>query len=507
MGYFSCAYGLFLPIYAMSVTGLSAAVAKNTAEEAARGCFANVRRIRSTARVLFTAMGAVLSLIIFLAAKPFAIFTAGDESAWYSVLMIAPAALLGWMSAVERGYYEGLQNMYPTAISQAAEAAVKVIAGLWLSGMVLAESERVLSLFPEGTDILSVSAAAAVLGVTISTGAGLLYFVLRNAFGDGIRRQELCCEKPESRRRLAKRLIKTMLPIALGSVAASLTSVIDLCTVMRCLSYSQEHSTGALVSRFGELAAEETFPAFVYGAFTGMSLTVFNLIPSVTNMFGRSVLPCAARAWAKGRTASLREQARSVSLAAGLIAIPAGAGLLILAEPVMQVLYSGHTEEAAIAADALCALVPGMMCLCIISPLFSIMQGMGRADMPVKLMLSGLSVKLLLNLLLIPQPMFAVTGAGISTSICYGFMLVVSVYSLRKQLGGSLKLVGAMMPVIYGSVMCGGAAYLAHSLTSEYGAVLSLASAVVSGFLMYILVLRIMGCTPSKLRESLSLRM
>lgn len=56
MGYFGCAYGLFLPIYAVSATGLSAAVAKLTAEEAARGCFGSVRRIRNTARLLFLAL-------------------------------------------------------------------------------------------------------------------------------------------------------------------------------------------------------------------------------------------------------------------------------------------------------------------------------------------------------------------------------------------------------------------------------------------------------------------
>ncbi len=507
MGYFSCAYGLFLPIYAMSVTGLSAAVAKNTAEEAAKGCWSSVRRIRSTARLLFSALGAVLSLIIFLAAKPFAIFTAGDESAWYAILMIAPSALLGCMSAVERGYYEGLQNMYPTAMSQAAEAAVKVLAGLWLSGAVIANSESVLEFFPPGTDILSVSAAAAVLGVTISTGAGLLYFLLRNAFGDGIRRQELKKTEPQPRRVIARRLIRTMLPIALGSVVTSLTSVVDLCTVMRCLGYAQERNMESLAARFGDMAREDTFPAFVYGAFTGMSLTVFNLVPSVTNMFGRSVLPCAARAWARRKTASLRDQVCSVSLAAALIAMPAGAGLYILAEPVMELLYSSHSHEAAIAAEALRSLMPGMIGLCMVSPMFSIMQAIGRADLPIKLMLAGLGVKLVLNIVLIPQPLFAVTGAGISTSVCYIMMFVMGTAGLRRQLCGSIRIWSSLAPVAYSSVMCGAAAWLALSLTEDMGAAVSLVTAVAAGAFMYVLVLRIMGYTPSLLREKLSLRM
>ena len=46
MGYFGCAYGLFLPIYALSITGLSTAVASLVAKEHGAGQIQNVRKIR-----------------------------------------------------------------------------------------------------------------------------------------------------------------------------------------------------------------------------------------------------------------------------------------------------------------------------------------------------------------------------------------------------------------------------------------------------------------------------
>ena len=45
MGYFSCAYGLLLPVYALSVTGISAAVAQTVARAAALEHWNEVRRI------------------------------------------------------------------------------------------------------------------------------------------------------------------------------------------------------------------------------------------------------------------------------------------------------------------------------------------------------------------------------------------------------------------------------------------------------------------------------
>ena len=46
MGFFSCAYSLFLPVYALSVTGLSAAVARLTSQSIALEMYDNARKIR-----------------------------------------------------------------------------------------------------------------------------------------------------------------------------------------------------------------------------------------------------------------------------------------------------------------------------------------------------------------------------------------------------------------------------------------------------------------------------
>ena len=122
MGYFSTAYGLLLPVYALSVTGLSAAVAQTVSRAAALEHWAEVRRIRDTARLACGVLGLFLSLCMFLLAEPFAALVAAQPYALFSLLAIAPAALFGCLTAVERGYWEGLQNMTPTAVSQALEA-------------------------------------------------------------------------------------------------------------------------------------------------------------------------------------------------------------------------------------------------------------------------------------------------------------------------------------------------------------------------------------------------
>ena len=81
MGYFSCAYGLFMPIYAISVTGLPAAVAKLTAENSALKKYSDIRKIKHVSLVIFSLTGLGSSIIIVLAAYPFCKYIAGDINA------------------------------------------------------------------------------------------------------------------------------------------------------------------------------------------------------------------------------------------------------------------------------------------------------------------------------------------------------------------------------------------------------------------------------------------
>ncbi len=489
MGYFGCAYGLFLPVYALSITGLSTAVATLVARENSAGHFQNVRKIRQLSRRLFALIGLLLSILIWLLAEPFACYTA-TPLATYAVKMMAPAAWFGCITAVERGYYEGLCNMYPTAISQAIEAVAKVCFGLLFSHVVFQREAQVLSFFPAGTPIAPIAAAAAVLGVTLSTLCGALYFLIRNLSGDGLPKETVpTATATPSTKQWLHALLKIMLPVALGSFVTNLTSLIDLCTMMRSFTWLQKTNLSVLLQKFGDIAAEDTFPTLVYGAFSGMALTVFNLVPSVTNMFGKSVLPCAAQAWEKQQKGELVKQLQSVLFVTTLLALPATGGLFFFAEPILQFLYHGQEAACAIAAEALRALLPGMFFLCLTMPLFSMLQGIGRADLPVRYMLPCVAVKLLGNLFFLRIPTYSVMGAGIATSLCYGMLFCLTLHGLRRICGQSLHWCRPLFPVVYAAIMSLAAAWIVHNLTRSQSLSVMLLASIGSAVISYGLLL------------------
>ncbi len=456
MGYFSCAYGLFLPLYAVLVTGLSTAVAKPVAACAARGDMAGAVRIRSIARRLFWGLGLLGTVLAAAAARPFAVYTAGTADAFPAVLAIAPAVLLSCLTAVERGYHEGLCNMYPTAISQAVEALCKLACGLLLCRWLLETPTLPPLLAGYRRDALA--AAGAVLGVTLSTLAGYLCVILRPHpphAADGVHRTDTAA--------IIRTLLGTMVPVALGAVMTNLTSLIDLGTMMRCFQRMLAADTAGFytLTHLSRTIPPEEAAAFVYGSFMGLAVTVFNLVPSLTNMFAKGVLPCTAQAWAKGERAETAGLAGQVLLLTGLAAIPAGCGIFAMAEGILAFLYPNRPEEVAVAVESLQLLAPAVVCLCLAQPIFSLLQAIGRADLPVKVLLCGVVVKLAGNLLLVPR--YGTAGSAAATSLCYGLILVLSLLALRREIGVPLGLLRTLLPLGYAGGMCAAACWLCYT--------------------------------------------
>ena len=238
-----------------------------------------------------------------------------------------------------------------------------------------------------------------------------------------------------------------------------------------------------------------------------MALTVFNLVPSVTNMFGKSVLPCAAQSWAKGQKEAVQKQLQSVLFLTALIALPAAGGLFCLSDSILTLLYPGQETACRIAAESLRSLLPGMVFLCFTMPLFSILQGIGRADLPVKYMLPCVAIKLLGNILFLQIPACSLLGAGLSTSLCYALLFGMTLFSLCRMLGMSLCELKPILPLCYAATMGITTAYLFRHLTRTMPLPVMLLCSVSSAVVMYGVVLLLLEKTANRLREGLCFRM
>ncbi|MEG0614401.1 MAG: polysaccharide biosynthesis protein [Oscillospiraceae bacterium] len=506
MGYFSCAYGLFLPIYAISVTGLPTAVAKLTAENAVFGRFANVRKIKRISLAMFAIMGLLASILVLILALPFSTFVAQNPLAFPAVMAIAPSILFGCIMSVYRGYYEGLRNMFPTALSQVAEAVVKLLAGILLCYFTLKFAEtnpddflhfaEKISGKAGGTIdglVLPFAAAAAILGVTLSSFAGMIFLVLRHKFfGDGITSSDIAKDKvTDTGKSIVQALIRIVIPVAVGSLVTNLTSLIDLGTIVRSLNFS-----GAELSKiYNEVnIPPNELSNFIFGSFTGLAVTVFNLVPSFTNMFGKGILPSLTAAWSVHNTARIKKSVEAVIFVTGLIAIPCGIGISVLSKEILTFLYSSRQDEILVSYQSLAVLGIAVILLSLTIPIFSMLQAIGRADLPVKIMLLGVAIKLLGNIFLISIPEINVVGAAISTLVCYLFICIISINILCKLTKVHLNIGNIILKPIYAGIMCGATALLVYNLCENFfGNTVSLVVSVAISGGIYLIFLYLLG--------------
>lgn len=498
MSCFGCAYGLFLPVYAVTVTGLSTAVAKLTAENIAFGKFNNAARIKKTALLLFSALGFFASLLTFLISKPFAVYIAQNFKAFYCIAAISPSVFFGCVMAVYRGSYEGMRNMYPTAVSQVIEGIVKLFAGLLLCGYALRNMDNIRHFFPEFMDDYSICAFFAVLGITLSSFAGMLFLIFRDLFSKNqFPKADTATDNSiQSRLSVSKQLLAILLPVSIGSLVTNLTSFIDLATIIRCIKSAAAANPFYFFSKYPFSANMQTdeFAEFVFGSFTGLAVTVFNLVPSITNMFAKGILPNITVAWSKSDRSALLGNSSDVLSAVAFIAVPCGFGMTILSAEILRFLYPLKTDEILISAESTACLGIGVIFLCLSFPVFSMLQGIGRADLPVKIMLAGVAVKLIANLILIPIPEINVCGAAIGTCLCYLIILILSLKAFSSISGVRPPYFKIFLPYIYASLLCCAAAALVNNLLSAITENrLSLIIAIVSGALIYFISLRLMN--------------
>ena len=177
MGYFTTAYSIFTPVLSFACAGIPTILTRSVAELSASNEYSRIGLMRRCSLLLAALLGLAGTLLIWLAAIPFVMYIANSPESLPGVLIIAPATLFCSITAVYRGYYEGLSDALPTALSQIIESVVKAALGIGLSYFVYYNGAR---LFGSEQAALPYSAAAAILGVTVSELCGTVFMLIRS---------------------------------------------------------------------------------------------------------------------------------------------------------------------------------------------------------------------------------------------------------------------------------------------------------------------------------------
>ena len=481
-GYFTSAYELYTPIYAISMAGLPVAVSKMVSERMATGLYREVREVRAVARRLYLLTGLFGTGLMLLLAYPYTHwdFFINTPNAMWSVIGIAPSILFCCMMSSYRGYYEGLRNMRPTGYSQVIEAVGKLIFGVVLAFLVKSHGLNAFfahqpvygvlcKTYEEALGISTIySTAAAIFGVTIGTILGLIFLmILHRVRGDGITAEMLASSPdPISRRDLAGKLIKFAIPVLTSSLVLNITNLIDTWTIQNRLNAAIAKAPDIIEQMYlTEIMASHIQTAdlkdFLYGAY-GTAMDFRNLIPTMVMTLGLSSLPVLSGAWATRDKEKIDDTIHTVLKTAMLIAMPAGFCMAVLAHPILEFFYIGTNAAPSITISDDYIIIYGIFAflLSISTPITNMLQAVNRQDMPVKSMLVGAGVKIGLNYLLVGNLSINIQGAPIGTIVFSAIVIGMNLGTLIKETKVKIHFVDTFLkPTLTGviaAVVCQG---------------------------------------------------
>ena len=257
---------------------------------------------------------------------------------------------------------------------------------------------------------------------------GLVYLLLVLA----LRERRIIVARPDTpqpRREILRRLVSGGVPITVAAVGMSLITLIDQALVLFTLQHKLMHTAAEAVELYGQ---------YTFG------MTLFVLPSSFAIPLSVALMPTLAAERARGDTASQHRHIRTALRLTALLAFPMGAGLSVLAGPILHLLYPAVPETAAAAAAHLQVLGIASCCVCLMTVTNGILQALGRERVPVWTLLIGGTVKVAATVLLVSDPAVSINGAAWGTLLGYGVIAVLNLLSVRCVTGRGAGILRAL---------------------------------------------------------------
>ena len=114
-----------------------------------------------------------------------------------------------------------------------------------------------------------------------------------------------------------------------------------------------------------------------------------------------------------------------------MIGMPCCVGLLMLAKPVMRLLYSSYgADDLNTMAGILRIMSFAIMFLSVVQTTTGILQGVGRVIVPVLSLAIGAIFKVIIHYILVGVPAINIYGAPIGTIVCYAVAAILNTFMI-----------------------------------------------------------------------------
>ena len=472
--YYSVAYSIYGALLVLSTAGIPIAISRLVSENIAMKRYRNAHKVFSISQGLMMSIGVVTALVCLLGGGAITGFI-GNPNARLAVMATCPALLCVPIVSSFRGYFQGRQNMKPTAISEIVEQLFRVAVGLFLCRFLLSQgTPKAAAGAAFGASAGSLFALAFMM---------LVYFLSRSSIH---KRMELGDQSVEKGSEILKKIILIAIPIIIGAELLPIMNLLDSAIIMR---------------RLQAMGMSEGASNAMYGLISLYCNPIIALPMMFTQAVEISMVPAISGNYALGDHETVRKDTGLSYRLAMIMAGPCAFGILALAEPVLLMFYRSHPDEAHAAAPTLMILSAGVVLLAMSQTSTGLLQAIGRQNLPVRHLAIGVAVKVVVTFILVGIPGVDIKGAACGTLIAEAISFFLNDIYVKKFTGVKIDLVKTFVKPLICSAVMGGFAFGTHFLLSKaVGNTISTMAAVLVGIVVYgVLIVLTKTVTPVEL--------
>lgn len=334
-GFYGYAYQIYAMALMVSSLSLPTAVSKLVSAKLAAGQKRNSVRVFRCSMLFAVVVGVVITAAVFFGADAISVYAMKSPLSVYALQMLAPGLFLVAIMAVIRGYFQGLGSMMPTAVSQIIEQLIRAVVSIVGAGLFVDIGTRAGE--KAGEELLgpAYGAAGATLGTVLGALIALIFLIFVVwAYRGQMRRQYRTdrSEKEDSYRYILKVLVLTAVPILFSTAIYNINQILDL-TIFNHIMDAQGY-------------VEEEYMA-LQGIYSGKYDTLVNVPLSIPWALCSSVVPSLTAAVATRSRRLVHEKIDQTLRLTMVITIPCGVGFLVLASPLMVLLYNDASKTPA----------------------------------------------------------------------------------------------------------------------------------------------------------------
>ncbi|MBO8129594.1 MAG: stage V sporulation protein B [Peptococcaceae bacterium] len=422
IGLFSMVYPIYVLLLVIASIGIPVATSKLVAEEMAKS---NIRGAYQVFKVSFSIIlvnSSVLTTLLVLVLPWLRTSVFPNPNVYYSFVALIPGIIIVSLCSSFRGFFQGLQHMSPTAISQTIEQVARVVAGLSLAYLLL----------PRG---IAFATAGASAGVVIGEFIGFLTMV-----GIFIRQRPAVSKGsnfilPASSIGLCKRIFKLSLPVTLTRVVSTALLSVDAVLIPQRLAVAGQSLQEATVT---------------YGKLTGMAQTMLFTPGMITIALATALIPAISDAQAQCNPRLLLGRVSTAIRVSVFIGLPSAVVFLLLPSQICGLLF-GYEDAGSILA----VLAVGGPFLYLSQTLTGVLQGLGRVMDPFKNLLIASVFKIAGIYYFTAIPSIAIKGAALALVVHMVIMSLLNLRDVFRYTGFKYDIKNTVVKPLFSSLLMG----------------------------------------------------